>query len=127
MLPFVIKYRNHVAKDSTTVLNRTWLFIVNSKAYYVQFRSYIVSILSSKKKNISIMADINNTLTLSIVITFYSHSKNVTFMDMAPRSLKTLFTSFEKPVKSSPVRFYCLLHDMSFLIPLHAIEKIRSY
>ncbi len=50
-------------------------------------------------------------------------NKFITFMDMAPRSLKTLFTIFEKTVKASPVRFYCLLHDMSFLIPLHAIEK----
>ncbi len=49
--------------------------------------------------------------------------KNVTFMDMAPRSLKTLFTSFEKPVKPSPAWLCNLFHDMSFRIPLHAIEK----
>jgi len=46
-------------------------------------------------------------------------------MDMAPRSLKTLFTSFEKPANPTPVRLYYLFHDMSFLIPLHAIEKTR--
>jgi hypothetical protein len=50
-------------------------------------------------------------------------NQNITFMDMAPRSLKTQFTSFEKLVKPSPVRLYCLFHDMSFLIPLHAIKK----
>jgi hypothetical protein len=46
-------------------------------------------------------------------------------MDMAPMSLKTLFTSFEKPIKPSPIRLCSLFHDMPFLIPLHTIEKTR--
>jgi len=35
-------------------------------------------------------------------------------MDMAPMSLKKLFTSLEKPINARPVRLYCLFHDMSF-------------
>jgi hypothetical protein len=52
-------------------------------------------------------------------------NKFVTFMDMAPMSLKTLFTSSENPVKPRPARLYSLFHDMSFNIPLHAMEKIK--
>ncbi len=42
---------------------------------------------------------------------------------MAPRSFKTMFTSFEKSVKPSLVRLHCLFHDMSFLISLHDSKK----
>jgi len=35
-------------------------------------------------------------------------------MDMAPISLKKLFTRFEKTTNPSPVRLYRLFHDMPF-------------
>jgi hypothetical protein len=52
-------------------------------------------------------------------------NENITFMNMAPLSLKILFTIFKKSTNSSPIRLRSLFHDMSFSIPLHAIEKAK--
>jgi len=55
-----------------------------------------------------------------------SFLENITFMDMAPMALIKLFTSFATASNPGTASLYHLFHDMSFRIPLHAMEKARS-
>jgi len=59
------------------------------------------------------------------IIRYFLIFKGFPFHDMAPMSLKKLFTFFQKPTNPTTAKLHRLFHDMSFLIPLHDIKNIR--
>jgi len=65
------------------------------------------------------------------IIRYFLIFKGFPFHDMAPMSLKKLFTSFEKPINPSPIRLYGLFYDMSlkslifYYIPLKKKNALK--
>jgi|GEM_PF-3171662 len=91
---------------------------------YIGRHSFHFRFSSEKPQPLNFSRVVAFSLFSAIRFSLTNLRKNVTFTDMAPMSLKKLFTNLERPPNPSTAKLHQLLHYMSFNVTRHATVKL---